>query len=124
MIADDDADDIDIFLSAAKEECPEMKVTVAWNGQELLDILHQSPKPDAIILDMNMPLKNGYECLREIRQKDKYNDIPVMMFSTSNKKTDVEKCLSTGANHYVVKPDNYNDFRNIAKKICTGAFPE
>lgn len=63
---------------------------------------------------------NGYECLKVIRKNEKYNEIPIMILSTSAFKNDIDYCLDNGANYYVVKPSNFNDLRNLVADMCKG----
>src|SRR3954466_2420259 len=103
VIADDDRDDLQLFEDAVLETCPDMKLTVATDGAKLISLLHVIPKPDIILLDLNMPRKSGKECLKEIRAKDVFDDVPIVILSTSNEETDINYCLQNGANHYFVK---------------------
>lgn len=120
MIADDDEEDIELLMSALKE-CPEkINVSAARNGLALLEILEQGCVPDLIVLDLNMPYMNGYKCLGAIRRNQKYNQVPVMILSTSLLKSDIDFCLSSGANYYAVKPSNLADLKNLVKVMCKG----
>jgi CheY-like chemotaxis protein len=119
IIADDDQDDVDIFQEAVVEVSWNVNVTVANDGQKLFEILHKMPKPDAILLDLNMPRKSGKECLEEIRAIDGFSDVPILMLSTSNFKEDVRFCLEKGANGYYVKPQTFCGMLQIAKDICS-----
>ncbi|HEX8334969.1 MAG TPA: response regulator [Segetibacter sp.] len=119
VIADDDQDDVDIFQEAVVKVSCNVNVTVAKDGQKLFEILHEMPKPDAILLDLNMPSKSGKECLEEIRAIDGFAEVPILILSTSNYKEDVRFCLEKGANGYYVKPQNFSGMLQIAKDICS-----
>ncbi|MDB5193343.1 MAG: response regulator receiver protein [Segetibacter sp.] len=120
LIADDDEDDVELFQSALDEICPELKVSVASDGAKLIRLLDILQRPDAILLDLNMPYKSGKECLREIRKKDGYNDIPIVILSTSSSKADIDYCLTNGANQYIVKPNSVEGMKNIVRNLCYG----
>ena len=120
VIADDDQDDIQLFEEALKETCPDLNLTVATDGVKLINLLEEIPKPDVILLDLNMPIKSGKECLEEIRAKDEFDDVPIVILSTSNQKADIEDCLKKGANHYFVKPESFEGMKSIVANICTG----
>lgn len=79
------------------------QVFVARDGQEALDIL-QKQQPDLIILDVMMPLVDGYETLRQIKRDEKLNHCKVIFLSAKNKEKDIEKGLALGADLYVLKP--------------------
>ena len=122
LIADDDMDDIALFESAMLEVCPDLKLSVAYNGVNLLEILPTIPLPDAIILDLNMPLIGGKECLMKIRSQSRFDDVPVIIFSTSRRQSDIDYCIAEGANHYIVKPNTYSGLKNLVEKLCDGRF--
>jgi len=112
LLADDDEDDRNFFREAlsAADIVAELKTVV--DGIELTDYLttiKNPPPPDIIFLDINMPFKNGKTCLREIRNNQNYNSIPVVMFSTSSHDKDVEDTYSEGANLYIYKDEFFED---------------
>ena len=121
LLADDDEDDRDLFKEAVGEVKSNANVTAVNDGDELMSILadpKQTP-PDIIFLDINMPCKNGQECLREIRQNKKLKEIPVVIYSTSARQDLVDEAYKNGANFYVQKPDSYTGIKEIAKKILS-----
>ena len=85
------------------------------DGEELLDYLHKrgrfasSPTPGVILLDLNMPKKDGRECLREIKKHPLLSRIPIVVFSTSNNQDDVLYSYEAGASTYLSKPYSYNE---------------
>jgi CheY-like chemotaxis protein len=124
VIADDDEDDIEMFKNAVDEVCPTIEITVADNGVNLLSILNEIPKPDAILLDLNMPLKSGKQCLEEIRAKDDFDVVTIAILSTSNSKSEIDYCLRKGANHYFVKPHSLDGMKSIVRNICSGVLTQ
>jgi CheY-like chemotaxis protein len=121
MLADDDGDDIEMFRSAINECSLNIKVSTAGDGRRLIDLLEAEPSPDVIVLDLNMPRMNGYDCLKAIRKNEKYNNVPIIIFSTCALEKDIDYCLGNGANHYIVKPSNFNDLKKLVGNICKGA---
>lgn len=109
VLADDDLDDCMLFKDAIQELSVKTNLTITHDGTELMSTLDQTvpPSPHVIFLDLNMPLKNGFECLNEIRQTDKLKSIPVVVFSTSSSQDIVDKTYKLGANCYVTKPSTY-----------------
>ena len=105
FIADDDPDDLEFFKQTLSEFAGNIKITIAKDGKELLDFL-QVVKPDLIFLDINMPCMNGIDCLRAIRKQKELNDLPVIMYSTSIDKSNIDLTYSLGANLYIHKPSN------------------
>ena len=119
ILADDDKDDQQVFEEAINETAIPVDLTTADNGQELMDNLHDPsiPNPDIIFLDMNMPLKNGKECLEEIKNDEDLKDIPCIMYTTSTSDKDIEETYKAGAHLYVPKPTLFSSIVKILKKI-------
>ncbi len=112
FLADDDSDDRDFFEEALKELNVPTQLTVAKDGVELMATLEKfvtipPPPPHVIFLDLNMPHKNGFECLEEIRKNPKLKDIPVAIFSTTSSENAVDTTYSLGANCYICKPTSH-----------------
>lgn len=110
FLAEDDADDRMFFEDALNEVDIPTQLTISNNGLELmsnLDILTVHPPPDVIFLDLNMPFKNGLECLKEIRESPKLKEIPVVIFSTSENEDIVAQTYQQGANYYICKPGSF-----------------
>lgn len=109
FLAEDDADDRMFFEDVLKEVSISTNLVMADDGVELMNVLDESvpPPPDVIFLDLNMPRKNGFECLKEIRQTAKLREIPVIIFSTSDNAQAIDKTYSLGANFYMQKPRSF-----------------
>lgn len=120
-LADDDEDDRIFFQDALSEVCKEVHLTVAKDGVELMDILSlpPSPLPDVIFLDLNMPAKNGFQCLEEIKKSEFLKHLPIIIFSTTVQEEAVNKVYKGGANFYIRKPDNFNHLKKALKKVLS-----
>jgi len=120
LLADDDDDDRDIFIEIMREISPEVSIREARNGAEVFVVLSEpNYKPDIIFLDLNMPIKGGYECLKEIRATDGINHIPVIIYSTSTKSEHIEETYQSGANLYIPKPDSYKGIHRMATQVLS-----
>jgi CheY-like chemotaxis protein len=117
LLADDDDDDTMLFVEATEKLSSNIKVSLANDGQKLLGLLDSSSMPDIIFLDLNMPKKSGLECLRSIRSDVRYDRIPVIMYSTSQSKRDIDESYVAGANYYVVKPYEFEHIISILQKL-------
>jgi len=117
LLADDDDDDTFLFREALEQIPVKADLIVAENGMKLMDILNGTDvKPDLIFLDMNMPVKNGLECLEEIRESDELLHVPVVILSTSVADYPIESAFSAGANLYIQKPTSFSALVDTLKK--------
>jgi CheY-like chemotaxis protein len=114
VLADDDEDDALNFRDALKQVAVKTPLTVVANGEELMRILRETPNlPQTIFLDLNMPRKNGFECLREIRANDRYKDINIIIFSTSQQEDVTDSLYYNGAQYYIRKPADFHELTSI-----------
>ena len=112
IVADDDLDDQLLIRDALEQNGVDQdSVTFVENGEDLLSILNNSTKdlPSLILLDLNMPKKDGRETLIDIKNHERYKAIPVVIFSTSNIPEDVNVMYKYGANTFITKPSLYED---------------
>lgn len=118
LLADDDRDDKDLFIEAVAEVNKQIKVATVEDGVELMNTLINSTQlPDIIFLDLNMPNKNGEQCLKEIRMNELLKNIPVIIYSTSSSAADIETTYKNGATLYIKKPSTYNDLKKVTKRF-------
>ncbi len=117
--ADDDDDDCFLFEEALKQSTSPYKLTTVHNGQELMQLLTQDDfqLPDVLFLDLNMPRKNGFQCLAEIKKNEKLKKLPVIILSTSYASAVAGELHVNGARYYIRKP---NEFTQIKSKIFRG----
>jgi len=117
LLVDDDSDDSELFGEAIQENNPEIAVHVATNGREAFNVLNEIEQPDLIFLDINMPIMNGWECLAKLKISAEYKNIPVIMYSTSSHKKDIDLAAETGAITFLSKPHDYQELRRILKSL-------
>lgn len=124
LLADDDLDDTEMFCEALIDVNEKVICHCAANGNEVLDILNKlDENPDLIFMDVNMPIMNGWECLKVLKKDKKYQNIPVIMISTSSHKKDVDTASDLGCIGYFVKPNNFNDLKYILNSITSNLGP-
>lgn len=115
LLVDDDATDRELFIDAMNMKEKKYGFTEASNGQEAIDYLKASDRlPDLVVLDLNMPVKDGRETLRDIRADKNLKSIPVCIFTTSSAHFDVLNAYEAGANLFLVKP---LDFKQLIDMI-------
>jgi CheY-like chemotaxis protein len=117
LLADDDDDDRLLFTDVLNEISKETNLTFAHNGEHLMNVLRSGSLPDVLFLDLNMPLKNGMECLDEIRRDRKLRDLPVVIFSTSAHPGTINKMYEIGAHLYIRKPNDFNSLRKVIQHV-------
>ncbi len=118
LLADDDDDDCLFFKEALKSSTLTTHLTVVSNGEYLMELLNKTPQlPDVIFLDLNMPRKNGFECLSEIKLSDKLKQIPVIVFSTSFEQEVVNRLYQNGAHYFIRKPSEFSQFKKIIQQM-------
>ena len=118
LLADDDIDDC-IFFKGVLEKIPLATSLVAvHNGEELMRLLTSETYqlPHVLFLDLNMPRKNGFECLSEIKLNSKLKYLPVVMFSTSNEQEVVSRLYLNGAHYFIRKPPVISQFEKIIEQ--------
>jgi CheY-like chemotaxis protein len=117
LLADDDDDDAFLFREALNQVALNTDLVVAENGMRLMQILTSGEfKPDVIFLDMNMPVKNGLECLREIKSMQGFEDVRVIILSTSVAKYMLDAAYEGGAQLYIQKPTSFSGLVEILNK--------
>jgi CheY-like chemotaxis protein len=122
LLVDDDEDDQDMFREALDGLEPRIECYTAQDGEEALMLLGTASKqlPDFIFLDLNMPRVNGRQCLQSIRKAEKYNGIPVIIYSTLSRPADVEELIRLGAAYYFTKPTTLSVLREELQGVLSG----
>jgi len=125
LIAEDDADDRFLLQTVFDEKGYAEKIEFVENGIELLKFLNQRANqkekdpgyPVFIMLDLNMPKKDGREVLSEIKQHAIFKKIPVIIFTTTKNENEIKRCYELGANTYVVKPVSFEALVKVVDEI-------
>jgi CheY-like chemotaxis protein len=116
LVADDDEDDRLLVVDAMAEVGSSSSVEMVEDGKALMDYLQKRTTrtlPDLILLDLNMPRKNGYECIEEIRADRDLSHVPIVVLTTSTSDREVRRAYRLGANSFVTKPVSF------AKTVAT-----
>jgi CheY-like chemotaxis protein len=118
LIADDDEDDKFLLKSAFEESGIDAPLSFVDNGQELMDFLQKAKRlPSIILLDLNMPKKDGREALKEIKENPKYRSIPILILTTSNSPEDIRNCYFLGANCFITKPSTFEGLMRVIDEL-------
>ena len=126
LMADDDADDRELTRDALAESRLVNELHFVEDGAALLDYLHQrgtysrpgsAPRPGVILLDLNMPRKDGREALREIKADPEFRNIPVVVLTTSRAEEDIAKSYDLGANSFISKPVTFAGLVEVVRAL-------
>ena len=115
LLADDDIDDCLLFKEALEELPLPSHLTIVNDGDQLMKLLlkNTSQLPHVLFLDVNMPRKNGFECLTEIKLNDKLKALPVILYSTSSEQDVIDRLYQNGAQHFIRKPSDFLQFKRV-----------
>lgn len=131
IVADDDLDDQEMIKLAFNNTDADFDVIPVYNGLQLMDFLLQRASyknviehPDLIILDLNMPVMDGFEVLEKLHDHKEIKNLPVYILSTSWQDRDKEKAVRLGARGFYTKPVSVRDLKRIFEEVCSLAFPD
>lgn len=120
LLADDDADDCLLFKDALGELPIATELSTVANGEQLMGVLNKiETLPDLLFLDLNMPRKNGFDCLLEIKHSMKLRRLPVIILSTSVEENMVNLLYANGAEYYICKPNEFSQLVSVIHTALT-----
>lgn len=126
LLAEDDPGDRDLAIRALREDVIKAELHVVSNGEAALDYLNQrgeyadprhAPRPDLMLLDLNMPRVDGKEVLREMRQHPVLRRVPVVVLTTSQQEEDIIRSYDLGCNSFITKPVGIDSFINMVRDL-------
>jgi CheY-like chemotaxis protein len=126
LLVEDNPADVEITIEAFRRSHKGNRVFVCRDGEEALDFLFHrrqfakagaAPRPDLILLDLNLPKKNGAEVLEQVKTNPQMRDIPIVVLTTSDRDEDVSRCYKVGANSYLTKPVQFDECLKLVEEI-------
>ena len=126
LLVEDDVADQEIIKRVVSTGATSATLQIVSDGQEALDYLKRegaytspgsAPKPDLVLLDLNMPGLNGFEVLTEIRKDPSVRLLPVIVLTTSDQESDIVQSYERGANSYLTKPVSFDEFVRVIREI-------
>lgn len=118
--ADDDRDDRELFADALEEVDPGVKLVLAHDGREIIELLeNQKDVPDFIFLDLNMPVMSGKETLKRLKSLDRLKSVPIIMYTTTSNKEEFKNLVLLGAAHCVVKGVSFQAIKDSLRMILS-----
>jgi chemotaxis family two-component system response regulator Rcp1 len=125
LLVEDNPGDVRLIQEIFREDKIYNKLEITRDGEDALNYLHQegvyknTPRPDLILLDLNLPKKNGNEVLVEIKSDEHLRRIPVLILTASKAEEDIARAYNHHANCYLTKPIDLNQFINVVQQIKT-----
>lgn len=123
MLVEDNPADVRLAQEVFRQAGFAHELLIARDGEQALQMLHRQgdhaalPRPDLVLLDLNLPRRDGREVLRELKQTPALASIPVLVLSTSKADRDVLDCYAAHANAYLVKPVDFAEFSKLSRLI-------
>jgi len=123
LLVEDNLADIELMRDTIASEKIGIELAVARDGVGAIELLRGTDaglvpqKPSLILLDLNMPRRDGRQLLAALKSQDVYRRIPAVVLSASNAEIDITNCYDLGASCYIVKPDNLSDYRAVVRKL-------
>lgn len=116
ILADDDDDDFQLFAEAISSLSLNVSLTRAANGNVLIKLLNEQV-PDILFLDMLMPYKDGKDCILAIRAQAKFDQLPIIIYTSLSDAATIEFCFRKGTNLFILKPNTFDGIIEIVKKV-------
>lgn len=120
LLIEDSNSDSRLVLQALDKNIRRKRVVTSMDGDQAMAYLKKlkaDPKPDLILLDLNLPKKTGFQVLTECKSDANLKRIPVVIFTTSQAASDIKRCYELGANSFITKPFDLNDFQRAIELI-------
>jgi len=123
LLVEDNPGDVELTEHALGRSQTPATLRVVADGEEAMDFLRRkgghasAPRPDLVVLDLNLPKKDGREVLADIRSDPNLKHLPVIILTSSSADSDIENSYSLGANCFVTKPTDLKDYRNVVGAI-------
>lgn len=122
LIAEDDPDDA-LMLKDAFSEINQNSVTFLNNGKLLIEhiqkLLLHNEMPNLVVIDLNMPVLDGRDVIKELRKSDQTKNIPLVVLSTTKNKEDIDSVMELGADQFFTKPASFKDLVNITTNMAS-----
>ncbi len=123
LLVEDNPDDVVMIREAFEQSLTPIQLYVVSNGEQAIKFVRRTdadaPHPSLILLDLNLPIRNGLDVLAELKGDTEFLAIPIVVLTTSLAPSDIQQCYSLHANAYIVKPPDFDGFADVIKQIAS-----
>lgn len=121
LLVEDNPDDVVIVRETFEQSLPPVQLYVVSHGEQAIKFTRRTdpgaPRPSLILLDLNLPLRNGLEVLADLKSDPAFLTVPIVVLTTSRRPEDIQQCYSLHANAYIVKPADFDGFAHVIQQI-------
>ena len=123
LLVEDNPDDVVMIREAFEQSLTPIQLYVVSNGEQAIKFVRRTdadaPHPSLILLDLNLPIRNGLDVLAGLKGDTEFLAIPIVVLTTSLAPSDIQQCYSLHANAYIVKPPDFDGFADVIKQIAS-----
>ncbi len=123
LLVEDNPDDVIMIREAFEQSLTPIQLYVVSNGERAIKFVQRTdadaPRPSLILLDLNLPIRNGLEVLAELKSDTEFLSIPIVVLTTSQAPNDIQQCYSLHANAYIIKPPDFDGYADVIKQVAT-----
>ena len=123
LLVEDDPDDVIMIREAFEQSLTPIQLYVVSNGEQAIKFVRRTDtdalRPSLILLDLNLPIRNGLDVLAELKSDTEFLSIPIVVLTTSQAPNDIQQCYSLHANAYIIKPPDFDGYADVIKQVAT-----
>jgi len=123
LLVEDNPDDVIMIREAFEQSLTPIQLYVVSNGEQAIKFVRRTdrdaPRPSLILLDLNLPIRNGLDVLAELKSDTDFLSIPILVLTTSQAPDDIQRCYSLHANAYIIKPPDFDGLADVIKQVAT-----
>jgi CheY-like chemotaxis protein len=123
LLVEDNPDDVIMIREAFEQSLTPIQLYVVSNGEQAIKFVRRTDtdalRPSLILLDLNLPIRNGLDILAELKSDTEFLSIPIVVLTTSQAPNDIQQCYSLHANAYIIKPPDFDGYADVIKQVAT-----
>ena len=123
LLVEDNPDDVIMIREAFEQSLTPVQLYVVSNGEQAIKFVRRTDtdalRPSLILLDLNLPIRNGLDVLAELKSDTEFLSIPIVVLTTSRAPNDIQQCYSLNANAYIIKPPDFDGYADVIKQVAT-----